>query len=1469
MSRLTEWSLVTATGARRAGIRPDGAALGLRLRTLTVLALAATLALAVDASAFREPAKGQGTLPNFDSRDSKSASAAADAARGDLAQSLGAQGVVSSDGKSAGARRVARTDGFLTAGSGDDASAIALDYVRDHRTVFGLSDDDLAALRVSSRYTSPDGVTHVAYVQTDQGIRAYDNVLYANVAKGGRLLNIGGAAAGGLRANSAAASIGAVEALLAARANVKATTVALNAKEGAGAERPTTFSNGDTARLTLFADASSTRLAWLVNLVDDRSLAYESVVDAASGKVLLRRTLTEFVSNASIYQNHPGAAGGGAALTVDLNADPTWLDRSVGFTTLSGNNAFAYADMGGIDGFDAGEQIPPSAGTNWVYPITKFNVAGQPCPLLTGTPACTWDSNNNATKTTNRNQTTTQLFYSNNRFHDHLKAAPIGFTHAARNFEFTDADGGGPGLGNDPVLSEANDASGTNNANMSTPTDGGSPRMQMYFWLPATARASLNSDDAADVVFHEYTHGLSNRTVGTGAGMSANQSRAMGEGWSDWYGEDFLVGAGHVTDTAANGELKLGDYLVNLYGPGGIRRQPLDCAVGAPAGVCPGTAGAGPGGFTLGDMGSVGAGFGFHDDGEIWAETLWDLRTAVGVSAARGLVTNGMRLSPNNPSFLEARDGIIQAAVAAGGTHTDTAWAVFANRGMGFSASTAGSGATTATEAFDLPPGPLVPDGSTIGGGDGDGTLEPGESFSLDQAMKNIRATARTGVTSSLSETDPNLTLTQNASSYPNIAAGATQSNLTPFAGTLSASAPCGQPVALSMSITTAEEGAKTVALSIPTGNAGASQAFTQGVAVAIPDDNPTGASSTLSVSGVGRISDVNVRMNITHPYVGDLEVRLTSPDGTVVTLVDNRGGSGDNFVTTVFDDEAATAISAGAAPYTGSFRPEQPLSALDGEDADGTWTLRAIDQASADIGTLNSWGLDITNVTCSIGDPSGRSDGSVRGDFNGDGIGDLAVGAPGEDIGASTDAGVVHVMNGSAAGLTAAGSQYWNQNSAGIADAVEPGDGFGSTLSAGDFNGDGRDDLAIGAGSEDIGATVDAGVVHVLYGSPAGLTSAGSQYWNQNSAGLADAVETGDRFGSALANGRLNNDVFAELVVGVAAEDVGTTVDAGVVQVLPGAAAGLTTAGSGYWHQNVAGIADTVEAGDGFGGSLAVGSIDNIVGQDLAVGVGNEDVGATVDAGAVHAIYGSAAGLTTAGSQYWDQNSAGVADAVEARDRFGSVLAAGSFNNDAFAELAVGVPDEDVGPSADAGVVHVLVGAAAGLTAAGSQYWQQNSAGIADAVEPGDGFGGSLAVGAMNNVVGLDLAIGAGAEDIGATVDAGVVHVIYGSAAGLAAAGSQYWHQNAAGIADAVETGDRFGSALATGRLNNDAFFELVVGVPDEDVGPNTDAGVVQILPGAAAGVTAAGSQYWHQNVAGIADAVEPGDGFGGALGS
>jgi hypothetical protein len=138
-----------------------------------------------------------------------------------------------------------------------------------------------------------------------------------------------------------------------------------------------------------------------------------------------------------------------------------------------------------------------------------------------------------------------------------------------------------------------------------------------------------------------------------------------------------------------------------------------------------------------------------------------------------------------------------------------------------------------------------------------------------------------------------------------------------------------------------------------------------------------------------------------------------------------------------------------------------------------------------------------------------------AAGDFNGDQRADLAIGAPGEN----DFAGVVQVLYGSAARLTATGSQLWSQDSPGIAGAAERGDLFGLALAGADFNGDGRADLAIGAEGENNAS----GVVHVLYGSAGGLTASGSQLWSQDSPGIAGTAEARDFFGAALAAGPLS----------------------------------------------------------------------------------------------------------------------------------------------------------------------------------------------------------------------------------------------------------------------------------------------------------------------------------------------------------
>src|SRR5829696_4809956 len=208
-------------------------------------------------------------------------------------------------------------------------------------------------------------------------------------------------------------------------------------------------------------------------------------------------------------------------------------------------------------------------------------------------------------------------------------------------------------------------------------------------------------------------------------------------------------------------------------------------------------------------------------------------------------------------------------------------------------------------------------------------------------------------------------------------------------------------------------------------------------------------------------------------------------------------------------------------------------------------------------------------------------SEPALRADFNGDGTADLAIGAPGEN----SSSGVVHVLYGSGTGLTATGSQLWSQDSPGIAGAPEAGDIFGFALAAGDFNGDTRADLAIGAPGENS----FAGVVHVLYGSGTGLTATGSQLWSQDSPGIAGAAEPDDIFGEALAAGDFNGDGAADLAIGASGENS----FAGVVHALYGSATvGLTATGSQVWSQDSPGIAGGAEAFDVFGETLAAGTL-------------------------------------------------------------------------------------------------------------------------------------------------------------------------------------------------------------------------------------------------------------------------------------
>jgi hypothetical protein len=489
--------------------------------------------------------------------------------------------------------------------------------------------------------------------------------------------------------------------------------------------------------------------------------------------------------------------------------------------------------------------------------------------------------------------------------------------------------------------------------------------------------------------------------------------------------------------------------------------------------------------------------------------------------------------------------------------------------------------------------------------------------------------------------------------------------------------------------------------------------------------------------------------------------------------------------------------------------------------------------------------------------------------DFNGDGYADLAVGVPDEDVDAVADAGAVNVIYGSSAGLLGTGHLQWTQDSTGIADSAETGDHFGAAVAVGDVNGDGVSDLIVGVPDEDVGAVVDAGAVHVLLGGPGGVDPTDSQLWHQNVAGIADIVEAGDRFGAALAAADHSGDGRADVTIGAPTEDVGSITDAGAVHLLRGAAGGLTATGSQLWHQNSPGIADSAENGDRFGATLAAGDLGGSGQADLAVGAPAENIGAIADAGAVQVLLGGASALTATGSQFWHQNSAGVADVAEPGDEFGDSLAVGNVGGSSIDDLAIGADREDLGAVSDAGVVHLLPGATSGPTATSSQLWHQDVAGIADAAENGDRFGQALAIGNFGGDLRNELAVGVPHEAVGAVADAGAVHVLPGTASFLSATGSQFWHQNVAAIVDVVEAGDMFGASLAASAFKGSATQSgLAVGVPGESVGAVRGAGAANLIYGRASGLAATGNQIWSQNSPGVVDDSETDDHFGAALG-
>ena len=265
---------------------------------------------------------------------------------------------------------------------------------------------------------------------------------------------------------------------------------------------------------------------------------------------------------------------------------------------------------------------------------------------------------------------------------------------------------------------------------------------------------------------------------------------------------------------------------------------------------------------------------------------------------------------------------------------------------------------------------------ATASGGNNNGGVDFNETLQLAVPITNAGTATAPSVSARLSTITPGVTIGTATASYGNIAGGATVSNTaSPFVFTTSPSFAVGTPIQF---VLTVAAGRRTysIPVRVPTGSGvGAAQRFDYaGSPVPIPDNISTGASVPITVSGFnGVVGKVTVSFYVTHTYDSDLSFFLIAPDGTQLQLFGGVGGSGDNFGSaatpdtsrTTLDDAAATLITAGAAPFVGTFRPTGALSAFNGvTGANGTWTLKVVDSAAIDVGNVNAVSVFLSPVT-------------------------------------------------------------------------------------------------------------------------------------------------------------------------------------------------------------------------------------------------------------------------------------------------------------------------------------------------------------------------------------------------------------------------------------------------------------------------------------------------------------------------
>ena len=525
-----------------------------------------------------------------------------------------------------------------------------------------------------------------------------------------------------------------------------------------------------------------------------------------------------------------------------------------------------------------------------------------------------------------------------------------------------------------------------------------------------------------------------------------------------------------------------------------------------------------------------------------------------------------------------------------------------------------------------------------------------------------------------------------------------------------------------------------------------------------------------------------------------------------------------------------------------------------------------------------------------------GSSTGIAKGDFNGDGIADLAIGIPDKDVvftdGSTTttvtEAGAVQIIYGTAdRGLLAGGTGIPSSQ---LLTALNPllsptsnakaqtADTFGASLAAGDFNGDGFSDLAVALPGKTVGGL--KGAVIIFLGTDHGLI--GPRLFLGPDTFVSPAAPNPGEFFAArsLTWGDFNGDGLGDLAVASTFSDNGGLSFTPGVTVLFGAphsGFGVTTTGKLHFDATAV---DTSDIPTGQPGNT-IPSLVLAAGDFNADGVFDLVAASPFESatGAVHVLYG----VTGFGPsdcvihscvqqpQLWKEGSNNIPGTPVAFALFGAALAAGDFNGDGAPDLAIGAPEDRVtvgSTTAFAGSVTIIYGSGHGLIAPLSgalvpQRFNEASTGVLFPTS-GDHFGQALAANDFNGDGRKDLAIGAPGNSIQGVNQAGAVAVIFGSATGLSTTAQTPQILWSALFGFNPHVGDEFGSSLTAWNFGRSTQADLAIGVPFAEVGAVPDAGLVFVVYGSPAGLTSAGLQAWTENSAGLNNSAQTGDHFG-----